>query len=149
MPSDTLEAILEFAIQREEEAHRFYSGLAQTAISPNMSNVFMDFAHEEMGHKAKLLAVKSGAIKLSSDNKTWDLKISDYVVDVEPRDDIDFQEALILAMKREKASYRLYSDLAETVADSEAQKLFLFLANEEAKHKLRFEIEYDELMLEN
>jgi len=50
-------------------------------------------------------------------------------------------------MKKEKASYRLYSDLAEQVDNEELKDTFLWLASEEARHKLRFEIEYDDLVL--
>ena len=53
-------------------------------------------------------------------------------------------------MKKEKAAYRLYLDLAAVGEDEELTDMFLSLAQEEAKHKLRFEIEYDdEIMKEN
>jgi rubrerythrin len=50
-------------------------------------------------------------------------------------------------MKKEKAAFRLYSDLAGLADDAQLRNTFLFLAQEEAKHKLRFEIEYDENVL--
>jgi rubrerythrin len=59
-----------------------------------------------------------------------------------------YAEALILAMKKEKAAYRLYTDLAGVAEAEELTNLFLSLAAEEAKHKLRFEIEYDDHVLE-
>jgi rubrerythrin len=64
-------------------------------------------------------------------------------MDIELKPNLDFQDALILAMKAEKAAYRLYNDLAEATDDENARNMFLTLAQEEAKHKLRFEIEYD------
>ena len=73
----------------------------------------------------------------------------DYLVDVTPSSDMGFQDALILAMKKEKAAFRLYSDLAAVAADERIRDLFRALAQEEAKHKLRFELEYDDLMSEN
>ena len=75
------------------------------------------------------------------------LNLADYTVDVDVTGDLDYQDALIIAMKREKAAFRLYNDLAERVNDSELRDLFLGLAQEEAKHKLYFETEYDERML--
>ena len=60
---------------------------------------------------------------------------------------MDYQEALILAMKKEKASFRLYNDLAATTDDADLRSLLLGLAQEEAKHKLRLEVEYDEHFL--
>jgi rubrerythrin len=68
-------------------------------------------------------------------------------VEVEPGPEMDYQDALVLAMKKEKAAFRFYLDLANQTANEEQKSLFLSLAQEEAKHKLRFEIEYDEIVL--
>jgi rubrerythrin len=47
-------------------------------------------------------------------------------------------------MKREKAAFKLYSDLAAACSDPQVRETLLRLAQEEAKHKLRFELEYDD-----
>jgi len=60
---------------------------------------------------------------------------------------MDYQDVLILAMKKEKASFHLYTDLADEVENQIQKEIFLSLAQEEAKHKLRFEIEYDNEVL--
>ena len=60
---------------------------------------------------------------------------------------MDYQDALIAAMKAEKAAYRLYTDLASATDNADLQGLFKNLAQEEAKHKLRFEVEYDDHIL--
>jgi len=53
-------------------------------------------------------------------------------------------------MKKEKAAFKLYTDLAAAVSSADLKNTFLSLAQEEAKHKLRFEVEYDnEIMGEN
>ena len=67
--------------------------------------------------------------------------------EVEPDEDLDYQKALILAMKKEKAAFMLYTDLADQADDAELKDVFKALAQEEAKHKLRFEIEYDNVYL--
>jgi len=141
--------ILDWAIAREEEAAVFYSGLAKKMTREWMVAVFEDFAKEERGHKSKLEAVKQGRLMLNPDNKITDLKIGDYLVAVDPgeENELDYQKALIIAMKREKSSFRLYSDLAERVSSEDLKLTFRSLALEEAKHKLRFEIEYDDLVL--
>ena len=76
-----------------------------------------------------------------------DLKLADYLVDVEPTPDLDYQQALVLAMKKEKAAFRLYTDIAAAIPDAGLRELFQALAQEEAKHKLRFELEYDDYVL--
>ncbi|MHC4743641.1 MAG: ferritin family protein, partial [Planctomycetota bacterium] len=108
-----------------------------------MQQVFEQFASEELGHKMKLEAVKAGELDLSSEDEPPGLNIAEYVVDVEPEPDMSYIEALLLAMKREKAAYRLYIDLAAAGLTEELTEMFLALAAEEAKHKLRFELEYD------
>ncbi|MFH1754393.1 MAG: ferritin family protein [Candidatus Latescibacterota bacterium] len=140
---DSIDKILDFAIKEEEAAHDFYMDLAAKMEFPAMKEVFTSFAKEEKGHKAKLLNIKEGKYLMESREKVVDLKIADYLVDVEPSGDLDYQKALILAMKKEKSAFKMYSDLASRV-DGELQKTFRSLAQEEAKHKLRFEIEYDD-----
>ena len=85
--------------------------------------------------------------KLTPEQEVLDLKISDYLVEVEVNDNISYQDALIIAMKRERAAYELYSDMAAKVPDSHLKEVLEGLAKEEAKHKLFFEAEYDERVL--
>ena len=142
------ETILDFAISQEEEASTFYLELASRVKNPGMKAVFEDFAKEEQGHKARLESIKSGGTLHAAGQKVLDLKISEYLVAIDPdKDPLDYQNALIIAMKKEKAAYRMYLDMADGVTDAGLRELFLSLAQEEAKHKLRFEVEYDERIL--
>ena len=147
MSGNKLDEILDFAIEREQEAHDFYVDLAEKAKQSSMKEVFAGFASEELGHKHKIQAIKEGKRDFAPTKAVMDLKISNYVVDVEPDGDLDYQHTLILAMKREKAAFRLYSDLAAAVDDDSIKTAFLALAQQEAKHKLRFEVEYDDVIL--
>jgi rubrerythrin len=142
-----VDEILDFAIGREQGAHDFYMDLAKKMERPGMKQIFTQFAGEELGHKAKLESIKAGKRLIPSQTKVMDLKIAEYTVDVDPNAELDYQKALILAMKREKSSFRLYNDLSAAVSEEELKKTFLALAQEEAKHKLRFEIEYDDVIL--
>jgi rubrerythrin len=144
---NSVNEILDFAIDREQDAADFYINLAERASSAWMKDILLGFSKEEMRHKGKIKSVKKGEKLLSSEQQVLDLKISDYLVDVEPQDDISLQDAMIVAMKREKAAYRLYSDLAAKVTDPEVKDLFLGLAQEEAKHKLYFEVQYDDQVM--
>lgn len=139
--------ILDFAISEEEAAANFYTGLAEQIKRPSMRQVFEDFAEEEKKHKAKLIEIKEGGVFESAGQQVPDLKIGDYLIDLEPSPQMDYQDALIVAMKKEKAAFKLYSDLAASTADSYIKSIFLSLAQEEAKHKLHFEVEYDNFVL--
>ncbi|MCF8303509.1 MAG: ferritin family protein [Bacteroidales bacterium] len=143
----SIDDILDFAIQSEQEAVDFYTGLADNARSEDMKQVFQQFAKEEMGHKAKLTNIKEQGLYEIKKDKVTDLKISDYVVNVEPSPDMNYQEALVVAMNKEKAAFRLYSDLADRAMNGDMRELFQSLALEESRHKLRFELEYDEFVL--
>jgi rubrerythrin len=162
--------IFDFAIDNEIEAYRFYTDLAanldnpemnpvrdKTSLMPDgrqgrpvsngMKQVFLDFAAEEQKHRKLLEDAKNGKkVKISSE-KIADLKIADYVVSVKPTANMDYQAALVLAMRKEKAAFVLYTDLAAVSPEPEAKQLFVFLAQQEAKHKLRFELEYDQVVL--
>ncbi len=58
-----------------------------------------------------------------------------------------YKDALIVAMKKEKSAFKLYCNLAERAPNNDLKQVFLDLAQEESKHKLRFEIEYDNHIL--
>jgi rubrerythrin len=139
--------ILDFAIGEEQAAVDFYLQLAAQSKNQQTKKIFQEYAEEEMRHKANLLSVKeSGSFRLA-DEKVRDLKITEYLVDVRPSANMSYQDALILAMKKEKAAFRMYSMLAEKAGDLFVKAIFLNLAQEESKHKLRFEIEYDDYIL--
>jgi desulfoferrodoxin-like iron-binding protein len=135
--------ILEFAIEREEEAHRFYLEWAGKLQPAHLKELFKGYAAEERKHKEKLEAIKSGATFQPAAAKVVDLKIVDYLVDIRPTPDMDHQEAMIIAMRREKSAFKLYNDLAAISGDENVRNLFLSLAQEEAKHKLRLETVYE------
>jgi rubrerythrin len=143
MALNGVDEIIDFAIRQEEKAAEFYTRLADKVRHQHMKEALLGFADEEKGHKAKLLQVKQGKQMLPAQQRVLDLKIGDYLEDAAPSEDIDYQQALILAMKAEKAAFRLYNDLASATDDPSLKATLSGLAQEEAKHKLRFEIEYD------
>jgi len=146
---NTVEEILDFAISEEIGAYKFYTDLAAKVDKVWVKKILEDFAKEELGHRAKLEAVKRGHTFVPSEKAVMDLKIGDYLVDVDPNQYkvLDYQQALIIAMKKEKSAFKLYSDLSTKTDNEDLQELFKALAQEEAKHKLRFELEYDDIIL--
>ena len=60
MKFDSVDAILDFAITKEEDAAQFYTDLAGKMKQQHMKDVFEQFALEEKSHKAKLEKVKEG-----------------------------------------------------------------------------------------
>lgn len=144
---NTVDEILDYAIDQEQQAADFYASLAARAEKAGMKKMLLEFAEEEKRHKERLLAVKTGERKLTPEKEILDLRISDYLIEVDAGDNISFQDALIVAMKRERAAFELYSDMAEKVTDNNLKQVFVGLAKEESKHKLFFETEYEERVL--
>jgi rubrerythrin len=138
----SIDDVLDFAISREIEAHKFYLMLADIVEKPEMVKVFSDLALEELDHKAKLQAVKAGDLILDDEN-AGNLGITNHVNSVEPYSKMSYVDLLIVGMKKEETSRKLYTDLARLSQKKEIKELFFKLAQEEAEHKLRFEIEYD------
>src|ERR1035437_2900676 len=143
----SVEDIVEFAILAEQEAVDFYSDLATRSKNDGIRKVFQEFAGEEMKHKSRLLSIREERSLKLPEGTVSDMKTADYMADVSPKPDITYPDALILAMKKEKLAFRLYSFLAEETTDPALKNLFQNLALEESRHKLRFEIEYDEYVL--
>jgi rubrerythrin len=145
---ESIDEILDFAVKQEEMAATFYKDLAKRTKSEEMKNVFLNFAKEETGHKAKLLLIKEkGTYTVAPAKKILDLKISDTTDNIPVSPNMEYREVLTVAMHREKLSFMLYSKLADYTDNEELKNIFLMLAQEEAKHKLRFEVEYDENVL--
>lgn len=144
----SIEAVLDHAIAMEQAAVDLYLQLAGKVNNETMKKVFESFAQEERGHRAKLEAVKAGKRPVTGAlEPVQDLRIADYVNDVELGEDPSYADVLVFAMKQEKQAFRLYTDLADRASDPEIKQLFQELAQEEAKHKLRFEVEYDQHVL--
>jgi rubrerythrin len=152
---DTDIEIFEFAIAREVDANRFYLTLAQRIDNPEMRKVFEDLAKEELEHKAKLelelmntgrvvstnhesAPVLSGESKNGGVGQVWQ--------NSGPKLDMDYKDMLLLGIEKEEASFRTYVSLIGTVHEQGSREVLLAIAEEEVKHKLRFELEYDMLL---
>ena len=145
---NNINEILDFAIEREQRAVDLYTILSVDSANHEMKEVFFEFAKEEMNHKALLIKVKEEGTGTFEKMEITDMKIADYIVpENKPHEELTYPEALKLAMWREKAAYNLYKKLASIVNDVSFKNLFESLANEELKHKNRFEKEYDDYVL--
>jgi len=143
----TYNEIIAFAIDKEQEAVELYSDLANRAQSPSGKILFKELADMERGHKTKLEKLDIRYFSSQDLKPPEDLKIADYLVDVELTPDATYQDIVLFAAKREKAAFDLYTDLARIYTTIPViKKIFDVLAQEEAYHKLKLEREYDEVV---
>jgi rubrerythrin len=148
MEFGSIDEILSFAVDKEKEAVDFYLALAKEATRASLKETFERFAKEEEKHVALLSDISGNKAKIDSyEFKTiTDLKISDYMVEVEYEEGMPMPEILKLAMKREENAVKLYSMLADQTDNEEAKKVFMILVQEESKHKLGLESMYDDYL---
>jgi len=139
--------ILEFAISREVEAYYFFLALAGRVEDPKMRQVFEDLAAEELEHKAKLeLEILKTGKTLPERQIPPGRPESGYIIsDSDLPLDIDYNDMLMLGIEKENAAFRMFVNLIPTVQDEESREVLLALAEEEVRHKLRFQNEYDML----
>ncbi len=140
----SIDEILDFAITNEIRAAEFYENLSGQAKTKSMKETFEKFSKEERGHEARLKKIKDEGKFEARKEDIIDMKMSDYLVKSNTKSKMTYQDALILAMKREKAAYKLYKRLAKSAPTKELKIIFTKLAGEEANHKINFEIEYDD-----
>jgi len=143
---ESVNDILDFAIAEEMAACHFYKQMAEKVKSPEIKKAFEDLVQEEKGHKEKLENIKANNASFGTE-KVADLNIADFLVPVEPTADMDYQAAITLAMKKENSAMKLYKLLAAMADQEDLKNTFLALSKEEAKHKLRFEKEYEDEVL--
>jgi rubrerythrin len=139
--------VLEYAISREVEAHYFFLALAGRVEDPRMRQVFEDLAAEELEHKAKLeLEIVKAGKTLPDQQMPPGRPESGYIIsDSDSPLDIDYKDMLLLGMEKEEAAFRMFVNLIPSVSDEESREVLLALAEEEIRHKLRFENEYNML----
>ncbi len=149
MQSERLNEIIDFAIERENEAIQFYQNLQQMAAFSEKKKLFQQFESMERSHIVILEDIRKMDIVHMDAQQVETLRLSDYIVDTPETapEKLSYQDILILAMKKEQRAHTLYTDLAAKNKDPDVVKLFSRLAVEEARHKRAFEEMYDSEIL--
>ena len=108
----SIQEILEFAITKEQAAQKLYANLAERLTDPMVRKLFADLALEEVDHRQQLELelMKLGRVVPESNQfkgaRVTECTISD---DIPPA--MGYAEALVLAMQKEKAAFRLYVEM--------------------------------------
>ena len=152
MQFENLQEIIDFAISKEIEAAAFYEEVSAQEEMSGAKDMLLEFAEQEKKHRRLLEELKTkGLVEGISEYRfKWipDIKRSDYIVDLEYRKGMTYNELLMLAMKREEKALALYNQLLRQAEGQNAKDVFKMLCQEEAKHKLALETKYDDYMAE-
>ncbi|MCK4886540.1 MAG: ferritin family protein [Planctomycetes bacterium] len=132
--------ILETAVEKEIEAYRFYSTVAELISDEKGRDVFRQLANDEIKHRNRLELEIMKIGKVLKPREDVDIDI-----EVESGFKLSYKEALIMAIQKEDAAFQLYIEYVIATSDLELREVFMRLAEEEVKHKVKFEIEYNRL----
>ncbi len=149
MTKSEFDKVIEFAILREQDAVDFYHELQNHAKFADQKQMLIDFENMEKGHIAILKNIHKKGLAFLDPNKPSNMQTSDYMLASYDDDNLSYENILVIAMKREEYSYKLYKDLATKFSDTEVATLFNNLATEEIKHKNKFADMYDKHVLKD
>jgi rubrerythrin len=142
-----VDEILQLAIEKEIEAYNFYLALANRVADQRIREEFEALAQEELEHKAKLELEVMKTGKSIAVEQNPDRPDRNYILSNDPSPlDMDYKDMLMLGMEKEEAAFRTYVNLAASVKDEKSREVLLAIAEEEVRHKLRFQTEYDTLL---
>jgi rubrerythrin len=140
----SMEEILTFAVNKEEASYLFYTDMARMTEDKDVSQLFEDFAAEELRHRERLLLEIMKMGKIVSTDDDWSNRTrAEYAIDVGLPEDFSYTDALKLAIAKENAAFKLYVDLLKLTEDPEAIEMFTALAEDEVRHKIGFQSAYE------
>lgn len=144
----SMQDVVAFAIEREEKARDFYLQCVEKAQKKGIREFFQEMADEEARHRELLLEQDVSGEPAFAPSEVEDLRLSDFLVDVKFTPDINYQQALAMAMKKEEKAHAFYSAWKARCSSEQTAQLFDFLAAEELKHKRKIEEIYDTEILQ-
>lgn len=142
--------VIKQAIQAEIDAANFYKSLQEKVRNDSSKVILKELENMEWGHKHILEHLDTQGIENFESANIPNLKIAESMIVPPETSNMNIQEIIITAIKREEAAWKRYSELSNETDDIRIKNLLLRLADEEAKHKLQLETIYDnEILYEN
>lgn len=148
MKFESIDGLLRFAISKEQAAQQFYLELAAQMTDAVAQRIFRTIARQEEKHEEalKLEVLKQGYTlsvqetdSAQSARFSWQEQVE---LDTETIN-MNYAEALMVAIQKERASFQLYTQLIGMTQEPDMRKMLLELAEEEMRHVIQFEREYD------
>jgi rubrerythrin len=140
--STEMEAVVKSAIAQEELSHDFYRRLADTVSHADTKETLQYLAKEELEHKDFLQScLTAQGCRLVG--QPQDVHLAEMLEVPAFHPDMSPKEALVVAMKREEGSYRLYQALAALQPPGEIREFLEKMAKVELSHKEKMEYLYD------
>jgi rubrerythrin len=143
----TLEEVIAFAVEREDDAFRLYKRAEELSSSIAAKKLFSELATEEATHKevfGKISQEKAEQHKLC---QLPESSIAAYLTPPSFMPDMSYSEILAYALKAEENAFQLYKAAAGMTEDERLQKVLMSFADVELGHRRRLEELYEERVL--
>ena len=134
------------AAEEEDKSYKFYMDAIDLTEDAAAKIWLKELAEEELKHKEMLQDFDNTKITKFEPGEIQDLRITEFLTDKEVTDIKNFQDVLIVAMKKEQKAYNFYVSMAQSSDSENMKSLCKFLAQEELKHKHKIELSYDEII---
>lgn len=131
--------IIEFAMQNEIEAKRFYEDVAAKMKNPQLKEMFIEFASEEERHRKILNQIYTSNRIEDYFDAGQDYHVSEEIDEPKLSADMKPADAIGLAMKKEEEAMVQYQQMAEACPEPEKKQVLLDLAAMEQGHKRKME----------
>ncbi len=139
--------VLDFAISKERASEQFYTDLAVQMKDPATQSIFQVIAKQENAHAESLeLEMMKAGYTLRKESTLISEGDFEWAEALEVDDDarnMNYADGLLLAIQKERAAFQLYAQLIGVIDNLEFRRLLLDLAEEEMRHVLQFEREYE------
>ena len=96
------------AAEEEENSYKFYTDAIDLTEDAAAKIWLKDLAGEELKHKEMLQNFDTARITKFEPDEAQDLHITEFLIDKDVTDIRDFQDVLIVAMKKEQKAYNFY-----------------------------------------
>jgi rubrerythrin len=140
-------SVIDYAIGKEKQAIQFYRELQEIAQFTSRANFLNDLEDMERKHITILEEIRGQGPENLEIPEVPDMHLSETLTTFDPVQGMDYQDILLVGMKKEADAHKLYSDLADASVDESIKTTFTRLAAEELQHKNYFEQIYDEEIL--
>lgn len=147
----SVDELLQLALSKEKASIQFYHDLSRLVQNVSTKSLFEVLIQQEVTHakQLELELQKMGIVVKEIDEDPFQ---HDSEEDLNMRIQVDneatqmtFLDGLRLAIKKERAAFQLYAHLFGQTQDKELQDVVMALAEEEMRHVLQFEHEYEAL----
>ena len=148
--ADELGELWDTAVYKEIASQTVYLEAQRATDDPAAKAMLIELAEEELKHAGILRRMKEAGWQSGDWNRASlsSLRLSEYFAGPDTLEGAGLQEVLLFAMKRELESVNFYTQMMGMLRLEAAKALCSRLAQEELKHKMKLELEYEKLFPE-